>query len=82
MTMPHDGYGTKRVKKDIGEVFTFVLWHEPRTSSDPWISVTGSRCGEVTYLQEVGATTVKVPVDVVEVEMGKLIIAVTYKSRI
>ncbi|KAF8439197.1 glycosyl hydrolases family 31-domain-containing protein [Terfezia claveryi] len=79
MTIPHDGYGPQRVKKDIGDMLTFVLWHEPGTSPDPWINVTGARCGEIIYLHEVGATTVKVPVDIVEVEKGKLIIAVTYK---
>ena len=79
MTMPHDGYGAQRVKKDIGGMFTFVLWHEPGASPCPLINVTGSRCGEVMYLQEVGATTVKVPVDAVEMEKGKLVITVTYK---
>lgn len=82
MTIPHDGYGTENVKRDIGDMLTFVLWHDPDIVAAPQVEVSGLGdwlCGEVRFLHEVAATIVKVPVDAVEVGTGKLVITVRYK---
>lgn len=73
MTIPHDDYGTDKVKGDIGPVFTFVFWDEPGAPPNPTVEGATSH----TYLQEIGATTAVVPVDLAP---GKeLVVKLTYK---
>ncbi|KAF8461242.1 glycosyl hydrolases family 31-domain-containing protein [Kalaharituber pfeilii] len=91
MTVPHDGYGSERVKADIGEMMTFVIWHDPELVEfdAPRVEVLLPQREEgkvwefeVKYLEEVAATKVRLPVDAAGGpggRKGKVLVKVMYK---
>jgi len=80
MAVLHDGYGTQKVKEDIGETFTLVLWHEVGTlPKELEINTTQMTGNSVVYLPEIGAIIVKVPVDGTEVGGKELFFISRYK---
>ena len=43
------------MKRDIGDMFTFVFWHEPGIPMDPWIDISGMAVTTVDINMEEGS---------------------------
>jgi hypothetical protein len=71
------------VKRDIGETFTVVFWHEPHTILEPdnLANVRGAEAtGKPYYDTKANATVVKVPIAGVDENNG-LTITVPYELQ-
>ncbi|KAL7276242.1 hypothetical protein RUND412_000778 [Rhizina undulata] len=66
----HDGYKLENVKRDIGDTFTIILWHDPDINMNKVTTkVDGTTAGVVTNLSDLVATEVKIPVEASDVSI-------------
>ena len=64
-----DGYGRENVKRDVGESYTVVLWHEDEKTVQGEVTVMGT--GEAKVSRDLKAKAVNVIVSVEADDVGE-----------